>query len=215
MSKVVSINIGKLQTIPWAKKKTKTGIFKKPISTPVYVSKEGVAGDEIGSTKYHGGPDQAVYLYSVRDYRWWRQRLGRRLPPGTFGENLTVTSLGTSAPRVGDLWRFSEVVLQLTAPRVPCVTLAQRMNDPKFVKTFAQANRSGAYARVIQPGELTLGEEATCESSGEQSPLLSDLFALCHGRKDDRQLMERALKSPLARLLREDIELWLKRLSQK
>ena len=212
---LLSTNIGKLQSIPWAKKTTKTGIFKLPVEGPVEVQKNGLEGDYIGSKKYHGGPDQAIYLYSAEDYSWWEQTLGRKLPFGIFGENLTVTSLGTQPPRVGDRWQIGEIVLELSAPRIPCATLAARMEEPTFVKQFAQAKRGGAYARVLQPGSVTTGMMVSVTPTPLPHPTIQELFQVWHQRKKDPNLLRRALESPLASRSREDVEKWLARLEAK
>jgi MOSC domain-containing protein YiiM len=211
--KLLSTNVGQLQPIPWSKSQTPTGIFKLPTGGPVMVHVNGLDGDRIGSKKHHGGPDQAVYLYSAEDYAWWEHRLGRSLPFGIFGENLTVSSLGGRPARVGDVWRIGQVKLELSGPRVPCATLAARMNEPAFVKLFAQANRGGAYARVLTPGVLEAGMDVTVSATGAAYPAIDELFAGWHQRKRDPELLRRALRSPLASRLRDDAEKWLSRLN--
>jgi MOSC domain-containing protein YiiM len=51
------------------------------------------------------------------------------------------------------------VVLEVTAPRIPCATLAARMGDPQFVKKYRRAERPGLYCRVIREGNLQTGNE--------------------------------------------------------
>ncbi|NNC76150.1 MAG: MOSC domain-containing protein, partial [Acidimicrobiia bacterium] len=78
-----------------------TGIFKTPVTETV-VTAAGLTGDTIVDTRHHGGPDQAVYVYSAEDYGWWAGELMHELPPGQFGENLTLSTFGDTAVRVGD-----------------------------------------------------------------------------------------------------------------
>ena len=54
----------------------------------------GVEGDFLGDTRHHGGDYQAVYAFAREELDWWADALGRELPNGMFGENLT-----TSRPR--------------------------------------------------------------------------------------------------------------------
>jgi MOSC domain-containing protein YiiM len=211
--RLTSVNVGKLQAIPGRKSQGLTGIYKEPVAGPVTLETGGLAGDHIGSKKYHGGPDQAVYIYSALDYAWWQQTLARDLPPGTFGENLTVSDLGGHPPRVGDLWQIGEAVLELSAPRIPCSTLAARMGEPTFVKSFARANRGGAYARVLKPGALQAGMPITVVASSADNPTIDELFAIWHKRVKDPDLLRRALAAPLASRPRQDVEKWLARLS--
>ena len=208
---LLSTNIGKLQSIPWAKQKTKTGIFKTPVDGPVMVQALGLENDRIGNKKYHGGPDQAIYIYSAQDYAWWEESLDRKLPFGLFGENLTVSNLGEQPPRIGDRWQIGEVLLELSAPRVPCSTLAARMEEPTFVKLFAQANRSGVYARVLQAGSITAGMEVTVNATPLPHPTIEELFRVWHQGKKDPELLDRALESPLASRFREEVERWVAR----
>src|SRR5262249_26307812 len=156
-----------------------TAILKQPVSGPVRVGLLGLDGDEVGSKKHHGGPDQALYLYGTDDYAWWAQELGHDLVPGTFGENLTVEGLRSAEVRVGDRFEVGSAVLEATGPRIPCETLAGRMEDRLFVKRFAQARRPGVYVRVLQEGSLQAGDEVTLVSrSGDTIGLLTltDLY---------------------------------------
>lgn len=159
--KVLSVNIGKAQRIHNAKASRQTGIYKRPIDEAVRVTYNGLAEDTICDTENHGGVDQAVYVYGTPDYVWWSSHLGRELTPGTFGENLTVTELESASLHVGDYLHLGTTVLQVTAPRIPCVTLAVRMEDPAFVKRFRRAERPGVYCRVLQEGWVRTGDEVT------------------------------------------------------
>ena len=149
---VLSVNIGSVQTMHNAKASGKTGIYKQPVAGPVRITINGLPGDSIVSTKHHGGPDQAVYVYGGADYAWWSSELGRALAPGTFGENLTISDLASAGLAIGDRLHIGAVILEVTAPRIPCGTLAQRMGDPGFVKRFRAAERPGVYCRVVREG---------------------------------------------------------------
>ena len=146
----MSVNVGKEQSILHAKPSNKTGIYKMPRMTPVPVTPLGLEGDAIVDAKNHGGLDQAVYVFTMPDYAWWSAQLGRSLEPGTFGENLTLSALESAALHVGDRLQVGEILLEITAARIPCVTLAARMGDPQFVKVFRKAERPGVYCRVIE-----------------------------------------------------------------
>jgi MOSC domain-containing protein YiiM len=155
VARIDSVNVGKEWSIGTGL--GRTGINKVPQSAPVPVTEAGLAGDYIGDTCRHGGPDQAVYLYFAGDYAFWAERLGRSLAPGTFGENLTISGPASADMAVGDRLLVGAVVLEVTAPRIPCATLAQRMNDPSFVTSFSEAARPGAYCRVLAGGVLAAG----------------------------------------------------------
>jgi MOSC domain-containing protein YiiM len=148
---LASVNVGRARPFQ-AKAVGQTGIFKEAVSEPVSIGALGLAGDAICDVENHGGPDQAVYVFGVPDYEWWSRELGLDLAPGTFGENLTITDLESAELLIGDrLYVGPQVILEVTAPRIPCVTLARRMNDPRFLVRFRAATRPGVYCRVIQP----------------------------------------------------------------
>ena len=158
---LLSINIGKEQAIKNGGKSGTTGIFKKPVAGPVEITPEGVTGDAIIDRANHGGPDQAVYIFGGADYDWWSTELGQELAPGTFGENLTISELASAPLHIGDRLQVGAVLLEITWPRIPCVTLAARMGDPTFVKRFRRAERPGVYCRVITSGAVNAGDPVT------------------------------------------------------
>jgi MOSC domain-containing protein YiiM len=159
---LLSINLGSEKPIPGplvpGKTSGTTGIFKTPVDSPVRITEQGLQGDTIVDAKNHGGVDQAVYLYTRPDYDWWAEKLGETLAPGTFGENLTLSALESAQVCVGDRFTIGKVVLEATAPRIPCRVLAARMDEPTFVKRFRLAERPGIYCRVIQSGEIQAGQ---------------------------------------------------------
>ena len=178
-----------------------TGIFKKPRKGPVRLTSLGLFGDVQVDKKHHGGVDQAVYLYSWSDYEWWAEELGQELAAGTFGENITLESFGAEPCCVGDRLRCGQVLLELTAPRIPCATLACRLEDMTFVKQFAQAGRPGYYARVLSEGELVAGEEFEWVSRGTFP--LDEVYGYFFGEEPTAERVLELLEQPLAERLRE------------
>lgn len=160
---LLSVNVGQARQI--AAKSGWTGIYKEAVGTPVQVGREGLEGDHILDREHHGGPEQAVYVYTQPDYEWWTPQLGAAPQPGTFGENLLFSDLESAPVLIGQRFRVGEVVLEVTWPRVPCVTLAARMGDPAFVRKFRQARRPGFYARVLQEGAVQQGDEVTMQDA--------------------------------------------------
>lgn len=188
-----------------------TGIFKQAVAGPVAVHSLGLAGDHVADARNHGGPDQAVYLYSRADYAWWEEELGRPLAPGIFGENLTLDAWWEDGPRLGDRIRIGDVELELCSARIPCGTLAARMDDPHFVKRFAAARRPGCYARVLREGSLQAGDtwELLPRPDGPAQPSVLDLFDLWYAQPRDPAQLRRLLAAPLAQRARGALEHWL------
>lgn len=197
--KLLSINIGKQETLDTANGPVQTGIIKKPVSTKVAVTELGIIGDAIVDTRVHGGLDQALYLYSQEDYDWWAARLDTILEPGIFGENLTLSSFGEAPLMIGDRLQINDVIIEISAPRTPCFKLAARMGNSAFIKDFVQAARTGAYARVIKTGEITAGDHVVLTKAAEEYPSVSDVFKTCHSKNPDMNIVQKALASPLGR----------------
>src|SRR6478735_8633180 len=167
MPYVDSVNLGRPEPNPW-KTDVSTGISKHPVDGPVLVRDpgpknvglgSGLVGDFIGDGKHHGGDSQAVYAFQREDLDEWERRLERELPSGFFGENLTTVGLEINDARIGERWRVgSEVVLQVTAPRIPCATFRGWMGEKGWAKRFTAAGRPGAYLSVIDAGTIRTGD---------------------------------------------------------
>ena len=67
--------------------------------------------------------------------------MGIDLPGGHFGENLTTTSVDVDAAVIGEVWEVGSAVLQVTGPRIPCSTFSTHMQQPRWVKRFAERGR--------------------------------------------------------------------------
>jgi len=159
MSSVLSVNTGRIAPFETPKKVGRSAIVKTPVEGIVAVRGDLVGDDQQADKAVHGGPDQAVYAYARESYEWWEAELGHPLENGTFGENLTTEGIDVDDALIGERWKIGSTILEVTAPRIPCSTLASRMGDTKFVKTFAAGRRPGAYFRIIEPGELESGDE--------------------------------------------------------
>jgi MOSC domain-containing protein YiiM len=193
---LMSINVGREQTLQNLKS-GKTGICKDPVSGPVEVTEMGLRGDVICDTKNHGGADQALYAYSTPDYDWWSESLGSVLTPGTFGENLTISGLESASLNIGDRLHFGWVTIEVTAPRIPCSTLAARMGDPVFAKRFRRAERPGLYCRVIKAGWLQAGEVVRLEPCQGQAVSILEAFRDFYVRRPREENLRRFLAAPI------------------
>ena len=203
---LLSVNVGQERAISNAKSYGKTGIYKLPRSGPVEIHALGIPDDVIIDTPNHGGPDQAIYIYGAPDYAWWSQELGKDLLPGTFGENLTVSDLLSADALAGDRLQIGTVTLEVTAPSVPCVTLAARMGDPMFVKRFRSAERPGLYCRVIQTGFVEVGSKVDyLVYSGETISIL-EMFRNFYKPRHDLDTLRRYLAAPTPLRGRAEIE---------
>lgn len=156
---IVSVNVGLPRIVSWRGESVSTAIFKEPVSGPVDVHGDNLAGDEQADLTVHGGPDKAVYVYPAEHYPFWVQELGRHLTWGSFGENLTVAGLPLEEDlAIGDRLRIGSACFEVAQPRQPCFKLGLRFGDPMMVKRFLAAGRSGYYLRIVEAGTVTAGD---------------------------------------------------------
>ena len=159
MGRVLSVNVGRPRQIAVRRgRPLMSSIGKVPVDGRVAVAGVNVDGDDQADRRVHGGPDKAVYAYAFEDTTWWSRELGRELPPGMFGENLTLEGVDVSGAVIGARWRIGTVEFEVCQPRFPCSKLGHRFGDQRMVKRFAQAARPGAYLRIVSEGELGAGD---------------------------------------------------------
>ncbi|MEV7156160.1 MOSC domain-containing protein [Streptomyces misionensis] len=165
---LLSVNVGRPRPVPYTDQaEGVTGIDKRPVTGPVRVSApgpkgtggSGLAGDAVCDLRHHGGDDQAVYAFAREDLDHWERELGRPLANGCFGENITTSGLDVSGALIGERWRIGPtVVLEVTSGRIPCRTFQGHLGERGWVKRFTRKGATGAYLRVIEPGEIRAGD---------------------------------------------------------
>ena len=184
IASVVSVNVGQQREVSWHGRVVTTAIWKEPVAGPVQVDGVNLHGDDQADRRVHGGPDKAVYAYSVEDYHWWSATRGP-LAPGTFGENLTTAGIELNACQIGDRWRVGTAVLEVAQPREPCFKLAMRMGDDSFPDAFEEAGRPGVYLRIVTGGQVEAGDSIVVEPTEQPA---TSIGALAAGDLDDDEL---------------------------
>jgi MOSC domain-containing protein YiiM len=189
-ARVISLNRGRATDLLIGGRPGRTAIDKRPVAGPAAVGLLGLDDDECADERHHGGPDQALYAYAREDLDWWTEQLGRELRDGMFGENVTTAGIDISAALIGETWRLGTAVVQVTAPRIPCVTFKSWLDEPHWVKCFAAAGRPGAYLRVLTPGVVRAGDELTVVGAPSQAVTVAESMRAFYG---DRDIMRRLL----------------------
>lgn len=181
-----------------------TGIDKRPVDGPVRAGRLGLAGDVQYDTEHHGGPDQALYAYDEAEAQRWAGELGRPVPPGWFGENLTMRGLAVTDAVIGERWQVGpELQVEVTAPRTPCATFAGHVEQPRWVRRFADRGDVGAYLRVLVPGSITTGDAVHRLEVPEHGVTVREVFtALMYRRGDPDRLALLLLTDSLGAKLR-------------
>ncbi len=222
MASLVSINVGRAQRFEIGAKPFRSAILKSPIEGRVRLGTLGVAGDQQADHRFHGGPEKAVLLYTAEHYDYWQRVLkSAPLPPGTFGDNLTLSGFADleGELHVGDVLAIggatgegengatdrpgkgaaddatagatSAAKIQLTTPRQPCWKLETRMGISGFAKAFLESGRIGIYARVVAEGEIGAGDRVTVAEHAPTAATLRDLIRALYF--EDREAAARVL----------------------
>lgn len=194
--RVVSLNVGRPTQVPYRGNMISTAIFKYPIEGGVMLRATGFDGDGQADPSVHGGEHKAAYLYSADDYAWWIEELGHPLQHGEFGENLTVTGLRDHEVSIGDVLRIGDATVQVASPREPCFKLGIRMSDPRFIPRFREANRVGFYVRVLEEGEVEVGDAAEVIERAEDSVTIAQFHRVIVEGRSDLDALHRLAAAP-------------------
>ena len=192
--KLLAISVGKSRQIEYNNRSITTGIYKHPIEGPVRISASGLEGDIQVDRKNHGGPDKAIYAYTVENYRYWESVLeSAEFPYGQFGENFSVSGMPDDFVHIGDIFRMGRTLVQVTQPRVPCFKLGIKMGDPGFVDRFLRSGRVGFYLRVLEGGKVEVGDSITkIEENASRLNIRDCMLALIKGPRQ-HEIIEQAL----------------------
>ncbi|QLE56377.1 MOSC domain-containing protein [Nostoc sp. TCL26-01] len=191
--KLISVNVGLPREVIWKGKTVSTGIFKEPVSGRVRVRSLNLDGDKQADLTVHGGVDKAVYVYPFEHYDYWRSELpDTELTPGIFGENFTVTGLKEEELNIGDRFQIGSVELMVTQPRLPCYKLGIRFGRSDMVKRFLASRRTGFYFRVLQEGEVGVGDTLELVSRDTNNITVADITQLYVREQNNPELLHRA-----------------------
>lgn len=178
MPHLLSVNIATVVSYGgWTGDMGSTGIDKRAVTHRVRLFDEHVDGDHVVDRKHHGGPYKAVYSYAREDAEWWEEEVGRDLPAGSFGENLTTSGVSLNELVIGERLRVGSTVLQVSEPRIPCRVFAGFWDRPGLIKEFTAAGRSGTYLRIIEEGDVGAGDELEVVSRPEHDVTVAMAFA--------------------------------------
>ena len=189
---VVSVNVGRVVETPGSLL-GRTGIDKRAVDGRVVAQGTGLAGDAVADTKHHGGVDAAVYAFAREDLDRWETVLGRDLPGGSFGENLTTRGIDLAAVVIGERWRVGETELEVSAPRTPCGTFANHMKERAWVRRFTRDGQPGVYLRVLSEGTIGAGDAIEVVSRPDHGVTNLEVFRAI---MDERHLLPRLLEAP-------------------
>lgn len=199
-----------------------TGIDKRPTDARVMVrapgpraqgSGSGLEGDRVFDSVHHQGDDRAVCVYAREDLDFWETELGRPLVNGGFGENLTTTGIDVTGALLGERWRVGEaLVLEVTQPRNPCVTFHNWMGGHGWLKRFTDHAVSGCFLRVIEGGNVRVGDTISVVSRPSHDVTVGLAFRALT-RQRELQVRLAAVEGLTSDIADETVSSWAARLS--
>ncbi len=137
------------------------GVPKLPVAS-AWVGRLGLDADAHNEPEpIHGGPDQAVCLYSVEAIARVAAD-GHTAFPGAYGENLTLEGIDWGALRTGDRMSIGDggLEIELTALDGPCQTIAHWFVERRIARISPKLHPQDArwYARVLGEGRVAPGD---------------------------------------------------------
>ena len=182
------------RTTTWRGEPVTTGILKRPVGGRVRAVGVNLEGDGQADLTVHGGPDKAIYAYPAEHYAFWEEQLGRSLPWGAFGENLTLEGAPLEHDAaIGDRLRIGSVELVVTQPRLPCYKLGLHFQDAGMVRRFQAAGRTGYYLRILAEGDIGAGDAVEVLARHPGRVAVSDVARLLTTGRRDTDGIRRAL----------------------
>lgn len=141
--------------------------------------------DQQSNKKLHGGPEKVLHQFSPLHYFTLRKHFpDGEFEPGSIGENISVDGMDDATVYIGDVWKFGEVVLQVSAPRAPCSKISQRFNIQNLDRFVGERGITGWYYRVLETGVINVGDSVTLVSREDDTVNVHTLMRCAHTKTD-------------------------------
>ncbi|GGA74463.1 MOSC domain-containing protein [Ornithinibacillus halotolerans] len=172
-------------------KEWESGMFKEGTKEKVWLSTTGLVGDEVADKKNHGGPEKALFTYTVDHYDYWQNKQEiEAMHAGGFGENLAVKFMEESSVCIGDTYQLGEAVIQVSQPRRPCWKPARRFKTMDLALRIQDSGRTGWYFRVLKEGYIQKDLEFTLIERPYPEWTIANCNEVMYVKKDDLELNE-------------------------
>jgi MOSC domain-containing protein YiiM len=139
------------------------GVPKRPMAGTT-IRALGLDGDRQADREHHGGPYQAVCLYSIEAIERIAAE-GHQAFPGAYGENLTLAGIDWGSVRGGDRLRIGDhgPVLQITDDATPCAKQARWFTEGHIARISILKYPEDVrwYASVVEEGPVAAGDTVT------------------------------------------------------
>jgi MOSC domain-containing protein YiiM len=195
VGRVCALLVGRSAPLPWRGMTITSGIVKHPVDRPLQLGFEGFEGDEQADRNAHGGPDKPVCAYPIEHLSRWERELGTELPPGAFGENLSIAGLLEDRVCIGDTFVLGDATVQVNQPRGPCYKIVARWGHKALPDLMAKAGISGFYLRVLEEGEVRPGDELTLVER-RSGVTVAEVMRVTYRDRRDREALTRVIAVP-------------------
>jgi MOSC domain-containing protein YiiM len=113
-----------------------------------------------------------------------------------FGENFTTEGLMEDDINIGDQFQIGSAKLVATQPRMPCYKLGVKFGTMEIIRRFLSSGRSGIYFKVLEEGEVQLGDEIKIIKRDKNHVTVKDIVSLYNSNDivHNIETMKRAIK---------------------
>jgi len=189
--RIESLNLGGVEPVRFADGgEIQSAIRKQPQVAPVALTLAGLAGDQVHHHA-HGGPNRALHVYPIEHYLVFEEIAGHPLPVPCFGENITLRGMTEVQVRVGDVWQVGSARLQVTMPTERCAHPGRLAGAPLILKRIVRDALCGWYLRVLDAGEIQVGDEVSRVEVGRDDVSLVDLHTWMRDQAGDPDTLAR------------------------
>ena len=151
--KIVNLAVGKPREFAWGKNIERSGIGKQTVLS-VELKKDGLIGDSVENTEFHGGVDRAICFYPFEHYSYWNKQFGKLLTPPALGENITASEMMEKDVCIGDIFKIGTATVQVTQGRIPCSTISKFNDEENFLNQVFETGYTGYFVRVLEEGRI-------------------------------------------------------------
>lgn len=182
--------------VPFGPRGAPSSIAKLPVQT-LTVSLDRTEEDEQGNKKLHGGKEKVLHQYALNSYEVFKSHYPDNAAvfvPGSIGENISVAGMDDTTVKIGDVYKFGEVILQVGSPRVPCNKISHRYGLKNLDRFVNQHSITGWYYRVLQTGVINVGDAVELEARDSASMTIEQFMQCVNNREaSPQQLMDAAM----------------------
>lgn len=196
--KLLSVNAGRPAYLgEWQGEPVISSIAKAPVAdATIGVGVLNIEGDEQADLTVHGGADKAVYAYPADHWPWWKAQAGFETRAASFGENLTVYGADEDVVRIGDEFKWGDVLLQVSEPRAPCFKFMMYSGRADLAARMTVSARTGWYFRVLETGRAPTHGALSRTATDAAMPSVREAFIARLHPRQPRELIERVIAAP-------------------